>query len=258
MIHVENVSKSFDGSTALESISLTFRRAETSVLIGPSGCGKSTLLKLLLGLIPVDRGRIEFDDLELSDNTVRQIRQRAGYVIQEGGLFPHLTARENITLLARSLGWTNERLSKRISEIAETAQLPLNKLASYPSQLSGGQRQRVSLMRALMLDPDVLLLDEPLGALDPLIRSELQTDLKTIFESLGKTVVMVTHDLAEAAYFADEIILLRDGQIVQSGSFEELRQAPVEDFVTRFFNAQIDRVTPLLSGAEPDRNGGNE
>lgn len=260
MIHVENISKSFDGQVALQPISLTFRRAETSILIGPSGCGKSTLLKLLLGLIPADTGRIRFDDVELSDSSVQQIRQRTGYVIQEGGLFPHLTAKENIALLARSIGWTEAVISARIAEIVDITQMPEGKLASYPSQLSGGQRQRVSLMRALMLDPDVLLLDEPLGALDPLIRSELQADLKDIFESLGKTVVMVTHDLAEAAFFADEIVLLREGQIVQKGSFEELQQKPADPFVTKFFGAQIDRVAPLLSaphGSSPRSfNGG--
>ena len=257
MIHVENISKNFDGQPALQSVSLTFRRGGTSVLIGPSGCGKSTLLKLILGLVPADTGQIRFNDVELSEKTVLQIRQRSGYVIQEGGLFPHLTARENIALLARSLGRSDDSISTRISEIAEITQMSLEKLASYPSQLSGGQRQRISLMRALMLDPDVLLLDEPLGALDPLIRSELQTDLKTIFETLGKTVVMVTHDLAEAAYFADEIILLREGQIVQTGSFDDLRRTPAEPFVTRFFNAQIDRVAPLSAGVRSDLDGGD-
>lgn len=232
-----------------------FRTSETTVLIGPSGCGKSTLLKLLLGLTPPDKGRIRYGDIVVQSDTLINIRRRTGYVIQEGGLFPHLSARKNVTLLAESLGWREDLISARIAEIIEITRFPHDKLGSYPAQLSGGQRQRVSLMRALMLDPDVLLLDEPLGALDPLIRSELQTDLKGIFSELGKTVVMVTHDLAEAAFFADEIILMREGRIVQAGSFEELQRSPAEPFVTRFFSAQMNRIAPLLTGPDAPQPG---
>src|SRR5262249_46393423 len=161
------------------------------VLIGPSGCGKSTLIRVMIGLIRPDTGSVRFNAIELTVENARELRQRMGYVVQDGGLFPHLTARENATLMARYLGWDSKRISTRLAELTALTQFPEEGLDRYPVQLSGGQRQRVSLMRALMLDPDLLLLDEPLGALDPIIRSELQEDLRRIFQSLGKTVVMV-------------------------------------------------------------------
>ncbi|HEY3245778.1 MAG TPA: ATP-binding cassette domain-containing protein, partial [Phycisphaerae bacterium] len=181
-----------------------------------------------------------FEQTRLAPENVEQLRHRMGYVVQDGGLFPHLTALGNVTLLARYLGWSRERNIARIDELTELTQFPRDGLGRYPVQLSGGQRQRVSLMRALMLDPQVLLLDEPLAALDPMIRFELQNDLRRIFESLGKTVVLVTHDIAEAAFFGHTIVLLRAGKIVQTaeGGFDQLVQAPADPFVTRFINAQ--------------------
>jgi osmoprotectant transport system ATP-binding protein len=208
------------------------------VLIGPSGCGKSTLLRLLIGLITPDAGTVSFDGTAVTPVTARQLRLRMGYVIQDGGLFPHLTARRNVTLMARYLGWDRKRADDRLSELAALTRFPADGLDRYPQQLSGGQRQRVGLMRALMLDPAALLLDEPLGALDPLIRAEVQQELRDIFQALGKTVVMVTHDLAEAAFFADRIVLMRDGEVVQAGSLAELWHRPADGFVTRFVQAQ--------------------
>jgi osmoprotectant transport system ATP-binding protein len=161
-----------------------------------------------------------------------------GYVIQDGGLFPHLDVRSNVALMARYLGWDEQRIDKRLEELIALTHFPRDGITRFPAEISGGQRQRVSLMRALMLDPHVILLDEPLGALDPLIRADLQSELRSIFRSLGKTVVMVTHDLAEAAYFADTIILLRDGRIAQLGSYRDLLERPADDFVERFVRAQ--------------------
>jgi osmoprotectant transport system ATP-binding protein len=161
-----------------------------------------------------------------------------GYVIQEGGLFPHLTAAANVALMARYLRWKRPAIQRRLAELAELTQLPLPSLQRLPTELSGGQRQRVSLMRALMLDPDVLLLDEPLGALDPMIRYDLQQDLRRIFQQLHKTVVLVTHDLGEAAFLGDTLVLLREGRIVQQGSPEQLVQHPRDGFVERFVRAQ--------------------
>ncbi len=158
-------------------------------------------------------------------------------MVQDGGLFPHLTARGNVLLLARYLGRDRAFLDQRLAELAELTHFAADRLDLYPAQLSGGQRQRVSLMRALVLDPDVLLLDEPLGALDPLIRADLQADLRGIFRTLEKTVVLVTHDLAEAAYFADEIVLLQGGRVVQRGPFADLLERPADPFVSRFVNA---------------------
>lgn len=238
MIKINSVSKTFGNIVALKSINLIFPAGETRVLIGPSGCGKSTLLRLIIGLIQPDSGSIEIDGKQVSPGILLQMRQMMGYVIQEGGLFPHLTAYKNITLMASYLGWSQEKIQKRLYELVELTDFPKDRLENYPVELSGGQRQRVGLMRALMLDPLVLLLDEPLAALDPLIRSELQRDLKRIFLTLKKTVIMVTHDMGEASYFGDYIILLKKGQIVQSGSLNELVNSPADAFVTRFINAQ--------------------
>jgi len=161
-----------------------------------------------------------------------------GYVIQEGGLFPHLTARENVILMACHLKWNHQRIEDRLYFLTELTRFPHSGLDRYPVQLSGGQRQRVSLMRALMLEPDLLLLDEPLAALDPMIRADLQADLKEIFTQLNSTVVLVTHDMSEACYFGDEIVLLRAGAIVQTGTPDELIHAPSDPFVTKFIKAQ--------------------
>lgn len=166
------------------------------------------------------------------------LRRRIGYVIQEGGLFPHLTARANILLMARHLGKSDEEMRARLLELCELTRFPENLLARYPPELSGGQRQRVSLMRALMLSPELLLLDEPLGALDPLVRASLQKDLKEIFARLRQTALLVTHDLAEAAYFGDEIVLMNEGGVVQQGSITDLRERPANPFVSEFINAQ--------------------
>ena len=213
-------------------------RGGTTVLLGPSGSGKSTLLRLLLRLLVPDAGRVVFGGKPVDESTVLGIRHRTGYVIQDGGLFPHLTARANVSIMARQLGWPRDRVSARVDELRTLTKFPADGLDRYPRQLSGGQQQRVALMRALLLDPDVLLLDEPLAALDPMIRFDLQTDLRRIFRKLRKTTILVTHDLAEAAYFADRVVLLRDGRIVQQGTIRELLERPAEPFVQQFVRAQ--------------------
>ncbi|MCP4414639.1 MAG: ATP-binding cassette domain-containing protein [Gammaproteobacteria bacterium] len=238
MIEIQGVSKAYGQTAALHSINLTIPAGQTTAFIGQSGCGKSTILRLIIGLIQADSGSIFFKGTKVTPETVISLRRKMGYVIQDGGLFPHLTAHENIVLMARYLGWRDEQINERLNELAKLTHFPSEGLERFPVQLSGGQQQRVSLMRALMLDPDVLLLDEPLGALDPMIRADLQVDLKMIFQTLGKTVVMVTHDIAEAGFFGDIITLLRDGRILQKGILEELIQSPADAFVTRFINAQ--------------------
>lgn len=247
MLELINVSKRYGETTALEPLDLKLQVDKTYVLLGTSGCGKSTLLKLALGLVQSDTGSVRIGGEEINDNNVLQLRQRVGYVIQEGGLFPHLSAKENISLVARHLGWQQERIDTRIGELSELTQLAPDSLERFPAQLSGGQRQRVGLMRALILDPDILLMDEPLGALDPLIRSELQSDLRDIFRKLNKTVVIVTHDLHEAAYFADEILLLRQGRVVQRGTIVDLLKQPADPFVTQFISAQNVPLTEEIS-----------
>jgi len=241
MIALQQVSKSYDGALALAETTLRFPPEECVALIGPSGCGKSTLLRLIIGLIQPDSGTITVGEEPVTPQTCRALRLRMGYVIQEGGLFPHLTGADNVALMARHLGWPASRVQARLQELAELTQLPLDLLDRYPVQLSGGQRQRVGLMRALMLDPQVLLMDEPLGALDPLIRAELQEELKRIFQELRKSVVLVTHDLSEAAYLGERIALMRAGRIVQYGPVDELMERPAEPFVTEFVQAQRPR-----------------
>jgi osmoprotectant transport system ATP-binding protein len=238
MLEARGVSKSYRGQEILRPLDVTFEAGRTTALIGPSGCGKSTLLRILIGLAPADRGEVLVAGERLTDASARRLRHRMGYVIQEGGLFPHLSAQDNVALLARHLGWDEPRIEARVAALRDLVRLPADALARFPAELSGGQRQRVSLMRALMLDPQVLLLDEPMGALDPMIRAELQADLKAVFAELGKAVALVTHDLGEAAYLAHDILLMRAGQVVQRGSFDELMRAPADPFVTRFIQAQ--------------------
>jgi osmoprotectant transport system ATP-binding protein len=238
MLELNQVSKTYADVRALECCDLSIATGQTTVLIGPSGCGKSTILRLIIGLEMPDEGSIRFGGQLLEPDCILEIRQRMGYVIQDGGLFPHLCARDNIALMARYLRWPEERIATRINELAELTHFPIDALNRFPIELSGGQQQRVSLMRALMLDPEVLLLDEPLGALDPMIRLDLQADLREVFANLGKTVLMVTHDLGEAAFIADTVVLLRDGHIVQQGTMQKLLREPADDFVRRFIQAQ--------------------
>jgi osmoprotectant transport system ATP-binding protein len=238
VIRVEGFSKSYGGSCILGPISLTVETHTTLALVGSSGSGKSTLLRTVVGLVVPDEGRVEVAGESMTAATAMRLRQRIGYVIQQGGLFPHLTARDNATIMARHLGWTRERIDARTGELAALARLRPALLERYPAELSGGEQQRVSLVRALFLDPDVLLLDEPLGALDAIVRSELQDELRTIFRTLRKTAILVTHDLGEAAFVADEVAVMHEGVTVQRGSIDDLVSRPSTDFVARFVRAQ--------------------
>lgn len=238
MLKLTDVSKSFGDKLVLHPTTIEFAHGQTSVLIGTSGCGKSTLLRLIVGLITPDQGTIEFAGTLLTNENIQKIRLRMGYMIQDGGLFPHLSVEDNVTLLSQHLGWKRPRIQSRLQELLSLVHLDQGLLKQFPTQISGGQRQRVALMRALFLDPDVLLLDEPLGALDPIIRSSLQEDLRDIFRELNKTVVMVTHDISEAAFLGDCINVLQAGCIVQAGTFAELVENPHGKFVADFINAQ--------------------
>ncbi len=237
-IRLENISKTFDSDNVLKNLSLKIEEGEITVLIGPSGCGKSTLIRIITGLIKAEEGKVLIDNSELSESNYLNVRRRIGYVIQDGGLFPHLTAFQNVSIVANYIGWEKERITKRVEELSSLTKFPLGGLKRFPAELSGGQKQRVSLMRALMLDPQFLLFDEPLAALDPLIRYDLQGDLKEIFQSLKKTVLLVTHDLSEAVFFGDTIVLMREGEIIQKGKINDFINSPSDEFVTRFIKAQ--------------------
>jgi osmoprotectant transport system ATP-binding protein len=238
LVELSGVTKRYDGTVALHPTDLDFARGKTTVLIGPSGCGKSTLLRLIIRLLDPDSGTIRFDGTDITPANISDLRRRIGYVIQDGGLFPHLTARKNILLMASHLKRPAEKMNSRLSELCALTRFPESALDRFPLELSGGQRQRISLMRALMLSPELLLLDEPLGALDPLVRAALQKDLKEIFARLNQTAILVTHDLAEAAYLGDEIVLMSEGRVVQRGTLADLRDKPANTFVTDFITAQ--------------------
>jgi osmoprotectant transport system ATP-binding protein len=231
---LREVTRSFDGKPAIRPLSLEVTRGQTTVLLGESGGGKSTLLRLMAGLLLPDSGEILLEGTPVTAESAPSLRRRIGFGLQSGGLFPHLTAADNVTLLARALRRPAEWQRERIAQLAALVRLEAGLLSKWPTQLSGGQRQRVSLMRALFLIPAVVLLDEPLGALDPVTRGELQHELRHVFRELGTTAVLVTHDLEEAAALGDRVALMHDGALVQLGSLEELAAHPANDWVARF------------------------
>lgn len=245
MIAIEHVSKTYGQTLVLNRVSLTVSPGTTLSLIGPSGCGKSTLLRVVMGLITADQGQVKIDNEVITPANQLALRRRMGYVIQSGGLFPHLSARDNLTLLTRYLGWETEQEDKRIEVLCALTGIDKALLQRRPGDLSGGQAQRISLMRALMLDPPVLLMDEPLGSIDPLIRYELQNDLRSIFRTLGKTVLLVTHDLGEAAFLGDRIALMQHGALIQEGTARELMHHPATPFVEQFVTAQRSPLQDL-------------
>lgn len=228
--------KRYGGAVALGPIDLSIGQGDTIALLGTSGAGKSTLLRMLNGLVLPDAGEVRFRGAPIVDAPA--VRRQIGYVVQGGGLFPHLDAGANVALVARYLKKPEPEIAKRLDELCELVRLPRTALGRYPSQMSGGQAQRVSLMRALMLDCEVLLFDEPLGALDPVTRFDLQQDLRGIFTRLRKTVVIVTHDLREAQALTDRALLMRNGQVLQDGTVAELIRAPKDEWAARFVKAQ--------------------
>jgi len=234
VIVLRHVTKRFGSHVALDDISLTVEPGRTHVLLGSSGSGKSTILKIVLGLLRPDAGEVHVN----GNAPGRALMVQIGYVVQGGALYPHLTGARNVTLPARAAGWSLERQTTRLQALAALVELEPELLRRYPHELSGGQAQRVSLMRALMLDPPILLLDEPLGALDPIIRASLQNQLVRIFAELSKTVVLVTHDLREAFVFGAAITLLSEGRVVQQGTLADLAHHPADPFVSEFLSAQ--------------------
>lgn len=238
MIRIEKVSKSFGEQRILHEIELRLADEKTHVLLGASGSGKSTLLRMVMGLIHADQGKIWVGDIEMEPTSRKNLSRRIGYVLQDGGLFPHLSAADNVALVANTLGWSKEKIAARMNELLDIVGLDRSLLSRFPGQLSGGQRQRIGVMRAAFLDPQVMLLDEPLGALDPIVRSHLQQELKTTFAKLRKLVLIVTHDIAEAAFFGDTVTLLHQGRVLQHGSFSDLVEKPAHPYVTEFIRAQ--------------------
>jgi len=248
VIALREVSKRFGERVALDGVSIEVLPGTVHVLLGSSGSGKSTVLRVILGLVEPDRGDVLVDGTLVTETTRAGLVRRMGYVVQDGGLYPHLTAFDNVALPAEVHGWPPAQTRARAAELGAMVGLDDQSLRLYPRELSGGQRQRVGLMRALVLDPPLLLLDEPLGALDPIVRAELQGQLGRLFASLGKTVVLVTHDIREAALLATTITLMTAGRIVQQGAFADLVERPATPFVSQFLTAQT-----LTAGAQRGR-----
>jgi osmoprotectant transport system ATP-binding protein len=238
MLELQNIYKSFQDKRVLDDVNLLIPKGATHALIGSSGSGKTTLLRVTLGLIPFDSGYVKINDHALLSFSAVEWADRIGYVPQDGGLFPHINGIGNVSLIASLRGWERQRIAERIEALRTLVDLDAAILSRFPHEMSGGQQQRVAIMRAAMMDPEVMLLDEPMAALDPLIRRSLQQELKSIFARLKKTVLLVTHDLGEAVYLADKITLLREGRVVQSGVYQELLEHPADPFVTQFINAQ--------------------
>lgn len=238
MLTLQNIYKTFAGRLALTDVNLTVPKGATHALIGSSGSGKTTLLRVTLGLIPFDKGYVKINDQALLSFSPVEWADRIGYVPQDGGLFPHISGFENVCLIAKLRGWNQQKIESRVEELRKLVGLEAPMLGRFPFELSGGQQQRVAIMRAAMMDPAVMLLDEPMAALDPLIRRSLQQELKSIFQRLGKTVLLVTHDLGEAVFLAEQITLLHEGRIVQTGTYRDLLLNPADPFVTAFINAQ--------------------
>ncbi len=238
MLTLQNIYKSFEGKPVLTDVNLDVPKGVTHALIGSSGSGKTTLLRITLGLIPFDRGYVKINDQALLSFSPVEWADRIGYVPQDGGLFPHISGFENVSLIAKLRGWSKQKIESRVEELRKLVDLEPTMLGRFPFELSGGQQQRVAIMRAAMMDPAVMLLDEPMAALDPLIRRSLQQELKSIFQRLGKTVLLVTHDLGEAVFLAEHITLLHEGKILQTGTYRDLLHHPADPFVTAFINAQ--------------------
>ena len=244
MIEFRGVNKLFvdgDGNTtvAIRSLDLRIETGETHCLIGTSGCGKTTTLRLVNRLEDPTEGQVLLAGVDVRSRDVYELRRSIGYVIQTGGLFPHLTVAQNVGILCQLEGRDRQHIDKRTAELLRLVNLPMQEFGSrFPSELSGGQRQRVGIARALALDPDYLLMDEPFGALDPITRSQVHQELRPLFAAMDKTVLLVTHDLGEAFQLGHRISLMDRGELVQTGTPDELRRAPRNDFVADFVAAQ--------------------
>ena len=234
-IKFQNIRKHYDGAAAITDFNLDIQQGELVVLLGPSGSGKSTVLKMVNRMVSHDGGHIFFNGQDINNFDVQDLRRRMGYAMQSVGLFPHRTVANNIATVPKLLGWDAQRVQTRVNELLQLLAMdPQQYAGRYPHQLSGGQQQRVGVARAMAADPDVLLMDEPFGALDPVTRAALQLQLKKIHRVTGQTILFVTHDIDEALLLATRIVLLNHGRIVQMGTPLELLQQPANDFVADF------------------------
>jgi len=235
IINIQNVSKAYEtGTPVLRDVSLEIIKGEFVTIIGPSGCGKTTLLRLINGMTDYDSGQITVMNKELANWDKIQLRRSIGYAIQQGGLFPHLTVKQNMAFVLSISGLSFQIIDERVSELAHMMNFNERQLNAFPSGLSGGQQQRVGVARALAAQPKIVLMDEPLGALDNITRRKLQNELKVMHQKLGITFVMVTHDLHEAFTLGTKVVIMNQGEIEQYGTPESIRSKPVNDWVREF------------------------
>lgn len=247
MIRFENVSKNYEEVKAIKHADLEVQEGEFLVLIGPSGCGKTTMLKMMNRLIPLTTGTLYINEKRISDYNINELRWNIGYVLQQIALFPHLTIEENIAIVPELKKWKRLRINERIKELMELVGLDYEAYKDrLPEELSGGQQQRIGVIRALAADPDILLMDEPFSALDPLSREKLQDELIAIQKQIKKTIVFVTHDMQEALKLADRICLLKEGEIVQMGTPQEIVNNPKNEFVKAFVKGEVFNVKALI------------
>ncbi len=248
MIELNHVTKIYPGASqpAVDSVSLTIPEGEICVFIGPSGCGKTTLMRLINRLIPITSGSISVDGKDIMGLDPIELRRHIGYAIQQVGLFPHMTVRDNIATVPKLLGWARTKIDARVDELLTLVNLePGTFRDRYPRQLSGGQAQRVGVARAMAADPPIMLMDEPFGAIDPINREVLQDEFLRIQEKLKKTIIFVTHDINEAIKMGQRIALLKEGRLIQTGLPDELLNRPADEFVKSFVGA--DRVLKRLN-----------
>ncbi|MGH2376087.1 MAG: ABC transporter ATP-binding protein [bacterium] len=265
-IEIEHVSKRFPGVArpAVDDCTLTVESGDLTVVVGPSGSGKTTLLKLINRLYEPDGGRILVGGTDVRSLPAPQLRRRIGYVIQQIGLFPHLRVEQNVATVPELLGWPRERIDARIDELLDLVGLPRAYRRRYPRQLSGGEQQRVGLARALAADPDIMLMDEPFGALDAITRGRLQDELRRIQQHVRKTILFVTHDVDEALRLADRIVIMRDGRIVQHDTPLAVITHPRDDFVRRLLTSDdvlrqlsLIPVSAAITGPPPPSQPGD-
>lgn len=234
MVRFENVSMAYGENEVLKNLDLHIAEGQLVVLIGPSGCGKTTTLQLINRLLKAPEGKIYVNGKDISQLDPVELRRGIGYVIQEIGLFPHMTIRQNIEIVPKLLGWDENRRGQRSRELIKLVNMEERYLNCYPEELSGGQQQRIGLLRALAAEPPIILMDEPFGALDPITRDALQDEIKILQKKLKKTIVFVTHDMDEALKIADMIVLMKDGEVVQAASPAEMVRNPANEYVEKF------------------------
>ncbi|MCW1413602.1 ABC transporter ATP-binding protein [Rhizobium sp. 1AS11] len=261
MIEIRNVTKRYGTATVVDDVSMSVEKGEITVIVGTSGSGKSTLMRMINRLVPITEGEIFVGGQNVMDVPVTELRRKIGYAIQGHGLFPHRTVAQNIATVPQLLDWDSARIAKRVEELLGLFNLdPATFADKYPQQLSGGQQQRVGVARALAAEPELLLMDEPFGALDPVIRGKAQDDLLAIQKQFGTTVILVTHDMDEAFHLGNQIAVMSEGRLLQCSTPEKILTDPADPFVQQLTGTsdralKLMSLLPLKESMEPAKTG---